>query len=167
MIHTKKVLFLILLLTLCSSNAFADNINNYKVIFSNEKLCNIDSLKDYDLNKSIDGLILYDYKEIYVYTNTVQGINHVLNHEYGHALDNYCDDNGVWYCGLYSDTKEFNMIYEKEHKHSFADNIRNPKYFRNDIHEYFAESYAYYIENRLNKQSLTYEYINRIVQESN
>ena len=110
--------------------------------------------------KSSTTMGLYDgtTRNIYVsarYGNTTQ-VSHVLSHELGHALDAFTKEdekmndepNKIFYTagwvGKYSNTSEFKEL--KELYYSAILPYSQELYF-NDINEFFAESYAIYVEN--------------------
>lgn len=119
-------------------------------------------------NDIIFGYTDYVNHKVVIY-NTGKGIkdNHTMDHEAGHVFDTW--DNENWSNSkeevpfLYSHSDEFESIFEKE-RHSI-DSYSLEKYSNTNIEEYFAETFAWYLEKpkQLKKSSpLTYAFMDKV-----
>ena len=102
-----------------------------------KKVYNTDTVPE-DL--SVQGATIFEDKTIYL-INSSKGASTALNHEVGHFVD-YCyavSGTGT----LFSETSDFNKIYEKEAKTSKIFD----EYAVSTATEYFATAYKNYVEN--------------------
>ena len=112
----------------------AGNISDYTITYVNEDIDKLD--------RSVVGRIYYKEKKIFVDNRLEDNYKmHVLTHELGHAIDSQYLDGIGYVAGLYSTTNEFTHIYLNEYEQGFFDDCH-----KNSVYEYFAESYAYAME---------------------
>lgn len=157
----KKLILILFILFTISYPANASNLDGYSIQFTNE---NINETERYnDKKDKVVGTIDYGIKNIVITTNRDnKKVIRTMLHEIGHAIDSYSDEN---YPGKFSDTYEFEKIYEEEEFNAFK-SISNKNYYKRNIHEYFAQSFALYIENDsefMKNQQKTHEYIENIL----
>lgn len=156
------ILTTLVLLTISYPVSANTNLDGYNIKFTNKNINEIELYKD--KKDTVVGTTDYSRKNILVTTNMDnKKVIHTMLHEIGHAIDSYSDEN---YAGQFSDTTEFEKIYEKEEINAFRSK-NNKNYYRRDIHEYFAESFVLYIENNaefIKDQPATYKYIENILE---
>lgn len=156
------ILIVFILVTISYPVSANTNLDGYNIQLTNK---NINEIEGYKNKKdTVVGTTNYSIKNILVTTNRDnKKVIHTMLHELGHAIDSYTDENCP---GKFSDLNEFEKIYEKEEINAFR-STSNKNYYKRDIHEYFAESFALYIENNaelIKEQPETYEFIKNILE---
>ena len=121
----------------------------YNIIFEDTIISNLDQFKDVAPSKKdrVHGLTDYNNSNIYVYDDgSTQKNEHVMCHELGHVLDSSDElDNSIFKkSGKYSSTDEFKAIFAEE-KNALS-KYSTEKYYYDDPGEYFAESYAIFMD---------------------
>ncbi len=121
----------------------------YNFIFEDTAISNLEQYKDTPKSKKdiVMGLIDYDKALIYVHDEgNRQKSEHIMYHELGHALDAFDElDNSIFKkAGKYSSTDEFKSIFSEEKNCLLK--LAKEKYYTDDPGEYFAESFAIYME---------------------
>lgn len=99
-----------------------------------------------DRSKRVQGLINYNDREIIVHNNySTESSERILLHEIGHSIDTWDTLDGYTYksIGKYSHTDEFKDIFKDEC--SSLTKYADEYYFKTDIQEFFAESFAIYM----------------------
>lgn len=101
-----------------------------------------------DMNKRVIGVTNYQVSEILIHSNySIEDEKRILFHELGHTIDSWDVLDGSQYkcVGKYSGTHEFEEIFKEE-----CDPLvkySDERYFKSDIREFFAESFAIYMVN--------------------
>lgn len=132
----KKLLTTLLLTLTITAPALADNINDYKVIYTTNQI---------NGKERTMGNVNYKDKIITIKTNGKDNPKHILLHEQAHILDRYFDEIlGEEAGGKYSYEEEFMQIFEEEAKES---GLRDYYIKEDNENEYFAECYAIYKDN--------------------
>ena len=131
-----KATLLTLAITTIATPVFADNIANYKVVYTEGKINGKDKTM---------GNVNYKDKIITTKTNAKDTPQHILLHEQAHILDRYFDEIlGEESSGKYSYEEDFMQVFEEEANKS---GLRDYYTEEDSEDEYFAECYAIYKEN--------------------
>lgn len=97
-------------------------------------------------NRRVVGITNYNDSEILVHNNySSEDEKRILLHELGHTIDTWDTLDGSYYksVGKYSDTAEFKEIFKEEC--SSLTKYADEYYFETDVKEFFAESFAIYM----------------------
>lgn len=132
----KKLLTTLLLTLTITTPALADNIGDYKVVYTDSQI---------NGKERTMGNVNYEDKIITIKTNAKDTPQHILLHEQAHILDRYFDEILQEEAGgKYSYEVEFMKIFEEEASKS---GLRDYYTKEDSENEFFAECYAYYKDN--------------------
>lgn len=149
------------------SALFKEKLSQYKVEIIDNSIKDIPEYSYCD--KYVMGITDYSGKKVFIHENNHDWMTrHILYHEAGHVLDSLDKYSAIDYVGgdvyeFYSSSNDFSDIF-KDEKNQMKD-FSYEEYYTTDQSEYFAESFALYIDDgaRLKRRApRTYEFIDKV-----
>lgn len=150
----------------------------YNISMTEDEITDINDGYNHSKYDMIYGFTDYQDKNVIVYDSGKHWRNvHTFHHEVGHVLDSSIytivtykgvtdiipNANNTIQSGCYSCSDEFNSIFAKEHNSMEGYSLE--EYSSTNVREYFAEAFAWYLDNpsKLEKSSpLTYNFFTKI-----